>query len=161
MGFALLRRVAGRIELVRSWQIGTRGSEDLENRIFDLCLQARPIMRAALEAGARMLVIERSAPINRGGKGIAALQIAWSMGLVCGAIAGTWALSGAPCKYVKCGDWRKSLKGLLDPVDYDFKKPAIELARKFYGINAGEDEAQAIWLGYACLQNKLVLQGGD
>lgn len=166
IGFALVSRTPD-IGLkwratAQAWQIRAKASDPLEARILTLCTQARPIMRAALEAGASCLVIERSAPISRGGKGTGALNVAWVMGLALGAIAGAWSLSGAPCHYVQASAWRSALKGFLVPVERDYKAPAIQLCRTAFGLDAiEEDAAQAVCLGYACLFKPALLAGKE
>lgn len=166
IGFALVSRAFGQggssRAIAQAWQIRAKGSDPLEARILTLCTQARPIMRAALEAGASCLVIERSAPISRGGKGTGALNVAWVMGLALGAIAGAWSLSGAPCHYVQASAWRSALKGFLVPVGHDYKAPAIQLCRTAFGLDQiEEDAAQAVCLGYACLFKSALLSGEE
>lgn len=155
IGLALVSRAfekGGPRAVAQAWQIKARTADPLHLRIQSLCAQARPIMRQALDAGATCLVIERSAPISRGGKGTGALNVAWVMGLALGAIAGAWSLSGAPCHYIQASAWRSALKGFLVPEERDYKAPAIQLCRTAFGLDQiEEDAAQAVCLGYACL----------
>lgn len=165
IGFALVARAfdqRGSRAIAQAWQIRAKASDPLEARILTLCTQARTIMRQALEAGASCLVIERSAPISRGGKGTGALNVAWVMGLALGAIAGIWSLSGAPCHYVQASAWRSALKGFLVPVEHDYKAPAIQLCKTAFGMDTiEEDAAQAVCLGYACLLKPSLLAGKE